>query len=318
MSYISYCNSITCNDIIYRTKAEEKALRDSNEVKYSIKMTQKGYTDYKNKNYYRCPNGVPYHGGDFGHRNKEEMLESGMFLLDIDDKDNLKNGKTWKEVWNAFRPHLEEFGVVHFERSIRGGAHITARRTEGLTIRENIRLFNLRFPQFKFDYSCSDISRACFLVPNDYVIYETEDYYTRAVLPYLPLSESDKEKMTGWKEEEQRKHEALMQERQKNAVRFVPKDNSSDQETILQLIEIIENKQIDITSDYNNWIEIGFIIANYFGFAGEELFHRLSKFYPRYDYKETSLKYDNLARTTEGKVRIGTLIMFAQNEGVIK
>lgn len=316
--FLSENNYIECRYIRFCNKEEEKALRDSDEVSYSIKMTLKGYKDYKKKNYYRCPNGIPLDGGDYGQKNQGCMTESGFVFLDIDDKDNLKNGKTWKEVLEAFRPHFEEFGVVHFERSVRGGAHITARRTEGLTIKENIRLFNLRFPQFKFDYSCCDVSRACFLVPNDYVMFETEDYYTREVPSYLPLSESDHEKMIEWEKEEQRKHEVLVKERQENAVRFVHNEDSSDQETILRLIEIIENKQIDITSDYMNWIEIGFIIANYFGFAGETLFHRISKFYPRYDYTEASKKYDNLARTTRGEVWIGTLIMFAQNEGVIK
>ncbi len=316
--FLSINNSIECKDIAYCNKQQEKELRDSNEVKYSVAKALKGDKKAKLRNYYRCPNGIPSDGGDRGTRQKEYMAESGMLFLDIDDKDNLKNGKTWISAWKAFKPHLEEYGVLHFERSASGGAHITTRRTDGLTIKENIRLFNLRFPQFTFDYSCSDISRACFLVPNDYVTYETEDYYSKEPLSYLTLIESDAQKMKEWIEAEQRKHQELIRERQKNAVHFLPKDGSSEQETILQLIDIIEDKKIDITSDYFDWIRIGFLIANYFGMAGEELFHRLSKFYPRYDYKETSQKYDNLARTTRGEVWIGTLIMYAQMEGAIK
>ncbi len=318
MSYISYDNSIKCTDIVYRTKEEEKALRDSSEVAYSIKMTNKGCKDSKSRNYYRCPNGVPYHGGDWGHRNNEEMAESGFVFLDIDDKDNLKNGMTWKEALEAFRPHFEEFGVVHFEQSIRGGAHVTARRTEGLTIRENIRLFNFRFPQFTFDYSCCDKSRACFLVPSEYVKYETEDYYSRGVPPYLPLSVSDREMMDEWREEERRIHQQQIAERQKNAPRFVTGDDTTDQEKLLELIDIIEKAQVDLTALYDDWIKIGFLISNYFGIGGESLFHRVSQFYPRYDYNEASRKYDNLARTSRQEIWIGTLIMYAQNEGVIK
>lgn len=98
---ISEYNLITCNTIVSCDKATEKSLRDSNEVKRSVKQTALGDLRYKTKNYYRCPNGMPADGASRGYRKAEWMVESGMFLLDIDDKDNLKNGKTWQEVWKA-------------------------------------------------------------------------------------------------------------------------------------------------------------------------------------------------------------------------
>lgn len=56
------------------------------------------------------------------------------------------------------------------------------------------------------------------------------------------------------------------------------------------LNEIIRN-QVDITYYYNDWIAIGNIIKNMFGEEGRALFHKVSSFYPNYDYDETDREY---------------------------
>jgi len=142
-------------------------------------------------NYYRCPNGRPKDGAQKGNRRNDEMEPTGMLLLDIDDKENMKNGRTYVDVYKAFKPHFKEYGVLHFEQSARGGAHITVQRTEGLTLKQNIRLFALRFPQFTFDFAVARLQQPCYLVPNDYVFYEIDLYYSPTPIASLPLSSSD-------------------------------------------------------------------------------------------------------------------------------
>ena len=48
---------------------------------------------------------------------------------------------------------------------------------------------------------------------------------------------------------------------------------------------------MDITYYYNDWIAIGNIIKNMFGEEGRALFHKVSSFYPNYDYDETDREY---------------------------
>lgn len=59
------------------------------------------------------------------------------------------------------------------------------------------------------------------------------------------------------------------------------------------LNEIIRN-QVDITYYYHDWITIGHIIKALFGKEGKTLFHKVSQFYPNYDYNETEKVYSQL------------------------
>lgn len=46
-----------------------------------------------------------------------------------------------------------------------------------------------------------------------------------------------------------------------------------------------------VTYYYNDWIAIGNIIKNMFDEEGRALFHKVSSFYPNYDYDETDSEY---------------------------
>ena len=48
---------------------------------------------------------------------------------------------------------------------------------------------------------------------------------------------------------------------------------------------------MDITYYYKDWIAIGNIIKNMFDEEGRALFHKVSSFYPNYDYDETDSEY---------------------------
>ena len=56
------------------------------------------------------------------------------------------------------------------------------------------------------------------------------------------------------------------------------------------LNEVIRN-QVDITYYYDDRIAIGYIISNLFAEEGRVLFHKVSSFYPNYEYNETDNKY---------------------------
>lgn len=53
-----------------------------------------------------------------------------------------------------------------------------------------------------------------------------------------------------------------------------------------RLLNLVIERQIDITEKYRDWFIICCIIKNLFGEKGAELFHKVSSFYPDYDYEK--------------------------------
>ena len=320
MNFISNFGNVTCQGVTGRSKEEEKELRDSYEVKMSVKNACNA--EMKKKNYYRLVSGRPADGAKEGWRRNEWLEETGYFLLDWDYFEKDKNGKPIKkkmnyiDVWNKMKKHTKEWGIVHAEKSARHGLHVTVIRTAGLTIEENIKLMELR-SGFTFDH-IHDLARACFLVPNDYVIFEDDMYYSDEKPTPLPLFKADWEMLERDKEERRIAHEKMIEERRKSAPEL-HYGGLTDEVSQLQLVvDLIIKQRIDITYEYDNWIRIGFCISNYLGSAGEDIFHEISRLYPRYEWKETHRVYENLVKTTRHEVSLGSLIHLARLEGVMK
>lgn len=78
--------------------------------------------------------------------------------------------------------------------------------------------------------------------------------------------------------------------------------------TIEKMVTSIEQRHLDITADYNQWVKIGFAIANALGASGSGYFHRISQYHPRYDYDQTERLYASCLRSNNGSVTLGTLV----------
>lgn len=61
------------------------------------------------------------------------------------------------------------------------------------------------------------------------------------------------------------------------------------------------SRGIDITTPYDNWIHLGFALANGLGERGRELFHQLSAMNAEYEQKECDKKYSSLLRGWQGR-----------------
>ena len=64
----------------------------------------------------------------------------------------------------------------------------------------------------------------------------------------------------------------------------------------LELSERIETQRIDITASYRDWFTIGCVIATLLGDDGFPLFHRISCFYPNYDYDECEKLFSEILK----------------------
>ena len=63
------------------------------------------------------------------------------------------------------------------------------------------------------------------------------------------------------------------------------------------VIKNIVDQKIDVTSDYGDWINIGFALAGKFGENGRSYFHALSSLNPEYNENKTDEKYSHILRT---------------------
>ena len=85
----------------------------------------------------------------------------------------------------------------------------------------------------------------------------------------------------------------------KAAKRFAPDDDTA--RSVESLVQKIEQRHIDITPSYEEWMKLGAAIAHHFGEAGRPLFHRISCQYPAYNERESNMKYDSLMKTYTGR-----------------
>lgn len=89
-----------------------------------------------------------------------------------------------------------------------------------------------------------------------------------------------------------------------------------DVETAVE--RIVENGR-DITSGYDNWLRLGFALADGRGEAGRAMYHRLSSMNAQYDKAECDRQYDACLRDgrREGSgVTVATLFQMAKDAGV--
>ena len=86
---------------------------------------------------------------------------------------------------------------------------------------------------------------------------------------------------------------------------------------VLKYIQIIEQKKVDITAGYANWLRIGYALHNAFGDFGRELFHRVSNFHPRYSYVETDRLFSGLSKgNCANQVTIRTFFYYTRRYGL--
>lgn len=82
------------------------------------------------------------------------------------------------------------------------------------------------------------------------------------------------------------------------------------------IIQQIESQQIDITTAYSDWRNIGFAFADEFGETGRDYFHRISRFYPDYSPTDCDRQFDNCLKAKGQGVSLKTFFYHAKQAGV--
>lgn len=92
-----------------------------------------------------------------------------------------------------------------------------------------------------------------------------------------------------------------------------PKTINND---IEKLIQEIESRKLDITTTYENWLKVGFALADEFKEDGRDYFHRLSQFYQGYTTKETNKQFDNCLKAKKQGITLKSLFHLAKESGI--
>lgn len=83
-----------------------------------------------------------------------------------------------------------------------------------------------------------------------------------------------------------------------------------------KVIDAIIESRIDVTSDYSDWCNTGFCIANEYGETGRDIFDQISQFHPEYNTQKVDKKYTNLLKTSSGGLNMGVLYNIARRHGI--
>ena len=84
---------------------------------------------------------------------------------------------------------------------------------------------------------------------------------------------------------------------------------------ITNILNQIIDSGIDLTQEYEDWIKVGFALANDFGEVGRGLFHKLSNRNAKYKYDNCDRKYTNLYKSDKGTCDFRAIINIGKKYG---
>lgn len=153
----------------------------------------------------------------------------------------------------------------------------------------------------QYDKACKDVCRLRF------ISYDKEAYFNHSCATFPAKRELER-------------IDQLMAARPPRPIKVYRADRHQSTDTTRKkvegYIEAIEASCVDITTDYQDWCNLGFALASEFGMEGEEYFQRISQFNPKYSPSDTEKKYSNLLRTSSGRVTIGSFFSICNQNGI--
>ena len=83
-----------------------------------------------------------------------------------------------------------------------------------------------------------------------------------------------------------------------------------------RIVSVIEQKGIDITNGYDNWLKVGFALTSEFQEAGRGFFHRVSRQSTEYKAGDTDKQYNKCLSAHGDGITIATFFQMAKDAGV--
>ncbi|WP_418877524.1 DUF3987 domain-containing protein [Xylanibacter rarus] len=83
-----------------------------------------------------------------------------------------------------------------------------------------------------------------------------------------------------------------------------------------RVLSLIEQKGIDITNGYDNWLKVGFALTSEFQEAGRGIFHCVSRQNPEYKASDTDKQYNKCLSAHGDGISIATFFQMAKDAGI--
>lgn len=85
---------------------------------------------------------------------------------------------------------------------------------------------------------------------------------------------------------------------------------------VSKIVDMLVSRGIDITAGYDNWLKLGFALANGLGESGRAAYHALSRMNSDYNAAQCDKKYDNYLHSQGNGVSINTFFHMAREAGI--
>ncbi|MGC4034445.1 MAG: BT4734/BF3469 family protein [Chitinophagaceae bacterium] len=217
-----------------------------------------------------------------GHGSKNLISHSGLLQIDID---NISV--------EAFRSILavDKYSFILYNSISGNGIKIFVK----IDSTNHLGSFHFLEQYYKTSYGltidkkCKDVGRLCFL---NYDPFVTVNYQSEICLT----------------------SKTNIVESISNATLLNTQSYTVDIESIVKQVEL---RKIDITAGYENWLKIGFALANVLGENGRSYFHRLSIFNPTYVAHETDIQYTHCLKSSNSGITQKSFFYIAKQHGII-
>ena len=93
-------------------------------------------------------------------------------------------------------------------------------------------------------------------------------------------------------------------------------DEADRQAEIQEVARQLVDRGIDITAGYNNWLNLGFALADGLGEDGREIYHQLSRLNDEYDTAECDRQYTHCLHGRGQGITVNTFFQMAKEAGI--
>lgn len=153
-----------------------------------------------------------------------------------------------------------------------------------------------------WDDKCKDVSRACFIgFDPDVYLNKNSKIFTET----HSNSDNRASKKTPKSRIVSKKTQSVLNN-----------DAWSTQEKLEACIKVQSKNGVDITEDYDDWMNIGFALESEFGEGGRNYYHEISSYSHEYDQQLCDEQYNKGLNGTGGGITIGTLFRRFNDCGV--
>lgn len=219
--------------------------------------------------------------GTFKKRTDRELIQhNGLLCFDFDNVADIEEAKArlCEDVY-TYMCFISPSG-----KGIKLIVKTTAESTQHKAYYQSLCDYYYKSYNLTADIQCKNISRLCFLS------YDPDVYTNPEAIIY--------------------KLDSTPAEQPKTTMQANTAVNVYEQ--VEHCISQIEKRHLDITTEYGDWQNIAFALANQFGEAGRSFFHRVSCFYTEYDATAADEKYSNAITSNQGKISIATFFNYCK------